>query len=524
VVLRNLKLALGAACVTTLAGSGLAAMGAPAALAGTSGPSTYSCSLIGLAVKTQAEALTVTTPASGTTGTSVQVTFTQPGGASTPTAISSITISGTASVSGDSATTILPFTGSIGSVAAGGTIPALNATASLLLPLANGTVTVTLPATYFFSEVFTTGASESGTCTVSGTRAAQGITVAHQPNVTISGITGEVVTSRARAGATVRFSGTSFSANTTVSAALVPAAGGTAIPLPTSPATLTAGSAGGLTGSAGIPSTVAAGAYELTFTDTSGDLPATVPLTILGAPSCAGSPASGTKGTVVTITCTSFDPSASVTVQGVTAAGTATSDPALFLTADPAGAVTAKYTVNAATTAAVSVTETYPGTGISARAAFAAIPAQLQMQQAAPQITLNSITQNGTPQTVTGKLSQITVTDNRASSYGWTLSAVASSFQGANGGAIPASSLRVTPACAPDPAALAVAGVPSFPSTVAAGPAAAMGSTVMLCSTPASGNGAATGGVFDVTGSLSLAVPAYLLAGKYLSTITFSLG
>jgi hypothetical protein len=51
-----------------------------------------------------------------------------------------------------------------------------------------------------------------------------------------------------------------------------------------------------------------------------------------------------------------------------------------------------------------------------------------------------------------------------------------------------------------------------------------MGAAATLCSTPALGSGQVTGGVFDVTGDLSLALPAYLRTGTYINTITFSLG
>jgi len=540
------RLAVTAACIT-LAGGGLVAVGAGPALAGTV-TSAYTCNLTGVAPQTQAGALTLTVPDAGAPSSTVQVNFSQPGGTTAPIAITSITISGTATVSGAGSTTTLPFSGSIGAVASGASIPAISANASLTLPATSGTVTVTLPATYNLSIVLAGLGTEAGPCT-SAAPDSQNITVASQPTVTVSSISGQTGTAAARPGATVDFTGTGFAPGATVDVSLVPATGGTAIPVTTSPATLTA-TGGAISGSAAIPATVAAGVYALTFSDTAGDLPSTVPLTILDTPACSASPAGGGAGTVTTVSCTSFDPSASVSVQGVTSGGAATGDAAVSATASSSGAVSASYTVNDSATAGIKVTETTPGSQ-SAVATFTAsanscIASQngatggscsikqgttvainagpLAMQQAGSQIRLSDITLNGRPQTATGSMNQITVADFRGSNLGWTLNAEATAFSGAKGGTIPASSLTVAPACVADPAGLAAAGLTSFPSTVTAGPAAAMGSAVTLCSTPARASDEVTGGVFDVNGDLSLAVPAYQLADTYLNTITFSLG
>ncbi len=538
------QVAVAAATVTTMAGGGLVLMGATPALAGTS-TTTYSCVVAG---QTQAGALTITAPDTGSTSSTVQVNISQPAGGSSPVAISGITVSGTATVAGDGATTTLPFSGSIGAVAANTPFPAISTNVPLTLPASNATVTVTLPTTYSLSVNAGSFGILSGTCTAT-TPTSVSITVASQPTVTVSSVSGQTGTGNARPGSTVNFTGTGFAAGATVSASLVPTAGGTAIPLTTTPATITA-TGGAISGSAAIPGSVAAGAYALTFSDTSGDLPATAPLTILAAPSCAASPASGGAGTVTTVTCSSFDPGAAVTVQGVTSGGTATSDAAVSATANSTGAVSASYTVNATTTAGIKVTESSPESE-SATAPFAASannciadangatggscsiaqgatttvnPGPLAMQQGGSQITLSNITLNGAPQTVTGSMNPVVVADFRGGTLGWTLNATATNFSGPHGGSIPASSLTVTPGCAPDPNGLALGGVSSFPSTVSAGPVATMGSAVTLCSTPALGAGHVTGGIFDVTGNLSLALPAYLLADTYLNTITFSLG
>jgi hypothetical protein len=509
--------------------------------------------LTGLAPQTQATTLTVTTPDTGASGTTATVTITQPGaGATAPVAITSITISGTATVTGDGATTTLPFTGTAGPVASGAVTPDVVATATLTLPPSSGTVTVTLPTNYNLSTVITGLGNEGGPCAATAPSTSASITVAAQPTVTVTSISGETSTTAARPGATVNFTGASFAAGATVNAALVPSGGGTAIPLG---GPLTADPSGAITGSAAIPSTVTAGAYALTFSDNSGDLPATDPLTILGAPVCGDNPGSGGAGTTTTVTCSGFDPNATVVAQGYTAGQAATTDPAAPTTADASGNVSVKYTVNDTNTAAIVVAETSPGAPgtIFGYAPFAAsanscIAQQggatsgscstsqgttttvnagpLEMAQGGAQITLSNITLNGKPQNVNGNLNQVTVSDFRGSTLGWTLNATATDFKGSTGGTISAGSMTVTPACGDDPAGLAQAGLSSFPSTVAAGPAATMGSQVVLCSeqgtstTPPS----VTGGVFDVTGGLTVALPAYMLAGNYTDTITFSLG
>jgi hypothetical protein len=508
---------------------------------------TYTCNLTGIAPQTQAGALTLTAPDSAAAGGTIQVSFSQPsGGTTAPLAISSITISGTATVS-NAGVSSLPFSGSIGAVASGAVIPTVTATASLALPASGGNVTVTLPTTYNLSIVLTGLGTESGPCTASSS-AGVVVSVQNQPTVTVSSISGQLGTGSARPGATINFTGTNFAAGSTVGVSLVPSGGGAAVPLATSPATLTA-TGGAISGSATVPSSVAAGAYALTFNDDAGDLPTALPLTILDTASCTVNPAGGGSGTVATVSCSNFDPGATVTVQGVAADGSATSDAAVSATAGSSGSLTASYTVNAGATAGIKVTETTPGS-VSAVAPFSASAngciadqggatggscsisqgatttvnaGPLAMQQAGAQINLSDVTLNGTPQTVTGSLNQITVADFRGSTAGWSLYATATSFTGSAGGSIPASSLTVTPGCGPDPAGLAASGASSFPSTVTAGAEATMGPAVSLCTTP-SGSTQVTGGVFDVTGDLSLALPAYLLAGTYTNTITFSLG
>jgi hypothetical protein len=539
------RLVAGAAGVTTVAGIGLMALGVTPAFAGTS-TGVYSCSLSGVEAETATGGLVLTVPDSAATGSTVEISIDQPSGAGEPVAITSISISGTATVTGDGSTTSLAFSGTGGATAADEPTAEVDTTESLTLGVA-GTTTISVPS-YDLSVNLGSLGIESGTCTAT-TTPSESITVANQPTETITSVSGQTGTTDARDGSTVSFTGSNFTAGATVTASLVPSGGGTAIPLTTTPATITA-TGGDVTGSAVIPAGTAAGAYELTLSDTSGDLPATAPLTILAAPTCTATPASGGAGTVTTVVCASFDPGATVSLQGVTSGGTATTDAAVSATANSSGGVSANYTVNATDTAGIEVTETTPES-LSAEAAFAAesnsciadsdgstggtcstsqgttttvSPGPLEATQAGAQITLSNITINGTPQLVTGALNQIVVSDFRGSTLGWTVTATATNFSGSNGGTISAANLGVEPTCVPDPTALTASGLSSFPSTVTAGPEATFASAVTLCSTPGLGAGNVTGGVFDIGGGLGLEVPPYLLAGVYTDTITISLG
>jgi hypothetical protein len=165
-----------ATCVTTLTGAGLAALGVTAAYAGTT-TSSYSCSLTGILPESEASSLTLTAPDTGTVGSSVDVAINQPQGTTTsPVAITSVTISGTAAVSGDGSTTTLAFSGTSGPSAAGAVPPEVDTTESLTLPSSSGTVTVTLPASYTISIDLGSLGTESGTCTTTSA-SAESITV-----------------------------------------------------------------------------------------------------------------------------------------------------------------------------------------------------------------------------------------------------------------------------------------------------------------------------------------------------------
>jgi len=96
----------------------------------------------------------------------VDVDITAPQGTTTsPVAVTSVTISGTATVTGDRGTTTLPFSGTSGSSAAGAAPPAVPTTETLTLPRHGNSVTVTLPTSYDLSINLGVFGTESGTCT-----------------------------------------------------------------------------------------------------------------------------------------------------------------------------------------------------------------------------------------------------------------------------------------------------------------------------------------------------------------------
>jgi hypothetical protein len=524
-----------AAGVVTVTGSAILATGTSPALAATTTTS-YSCA----GSTTAPIALVVKDTAAP--GSTVQVTASSPPGTASlgiPVTVSSWTGTGTATVTGDGSITTLPFSYTGGSIPVGGAFPGFSVSEPLVMP-ASGTVTVTMPTT--FTLTFNIGISDTVSCTATapGSDTITVSSVPLSPSATVTSVSGETVTTAARDGATVSFTGSAFGSGDPVTVSLVPSGGGAAIQLTTMSAT----AGGTITGSTAIPVSLPASVYGLTFADSVDDSSASVPLTVLGTPSCGASPPSGGAGTVTTVSCANFDPGATLNVQGVTTTGPS-SDPAVATTADAAGNVSHSYKVNDPATTGISVVESGspgqlgseatftftvgstggPGSSTASQTVTTTVSSgPLDLTEAGTTVTLSGITINGTPQTATGNLNAITVQDFRGSTLGWTLNATATGFTGSNGGSIPSTALTITPSCGPDAVALAASGLSAFPSAVTAGSAAPLGTAATLCSAPAAAAGSLTGGVFDVGGALSLTVPAFLQAGVYTDTITLSLG
>jgi hypothetical protein len=153
-------------------------------------------------------------------------------------------------------------------------------------------------------------------------------------------------------------------------------------------------------------------------------------------------------------------------------------------------------------------------------------------------VNLGTITTPLAPAVIAGTLNDITVSDNRGGTNGWSLTATGTSFTGVPSGTIAASALTATPSCAAatnstawDYSAVGKTAISGFDDTLSAGgvtagsAAQAFGSTVNLCTkdTTANSTTGSTGGVYNVTSSLSLTVPAFQQAARYTAVVTVTL-
>ena len=148
------------------------------------------------------------------------------------------------------------------------------------------------------------------------------------------------------------------------------------------------------------------------------------------------------------------------------------------------------------------------------------------------------------PATIGGTMNPIVVTDNRGSLFGWTLSAEMPDLTSLSSNNISDAQLAVAPTCTPatsdtivgagsDSSALDyTTGLPieEFDATnIAAGAVAGASqtfdNTVNLCTKDLTVNGVtdSTSGVWNVTGPLTLVVPAFQAADTYTSTIVITL-
>ena len=152
-------------------------------------------------------------------------------------------------------------------------------------------------------------------------------------------------------------------------------------------------------------------------------------------------------------------------------------------------------------------------------------------------INLGSITSPLAPAAIVGTLNDITVSDNRGGSYGWTLSAELEDFVGNPSGSISKGQLTVTAACqaatsldAWDYASSTKTAISGFDGSLNAPGAFAYGaqdfsSVVNLCTKDTQENSISqtTGGVYNVSGALTLTVPAFQAAARYVATMTVTL-
>ena len=191
------------------------------------------------------------------------------------------------------------------------------------------------------------------------------------------------------------------------------------------------------------------------------------------------------------------------------------------------GNLTQRVYVNAAATS-----------GSSNSAATTPVVGTANTNSDATTVNLGTITSPFAPAVIAGTLNDITVSDNRGGTNGWSLTATGTSFTGVPSGTIAASALTATPSCAAatsstawDYSAVGKTAISGFDASLNAGgitagsAAQAFGSTVNLCtkSTAVNATTGSTGGVYNVTSSLSLTVPAFQKAARYTAIVTITL-
>ncbi|GAA4982405.1 hypothetical protein GCM10023205_59800 [Yinghuangia aomiensis] len=276
-----------------------------------------------------------------------------------------------------------------------------------------------------------------------------------------------------------------------------------------------------------IPTVLPDGAYLVKVSD--GAKSASYPISITpyvpaGQPAATATPSAGKVGDMVTIKGVNFPPLTGVIVYESNANGDILGgmDNAV---ADEMGNITAAMTISNPATTVIRLSDfgalnvdapftvlTVPPLSQSASVTLA--PGALAMTQAGDGLDFGTVTLNGEAQTVKANLNQVTVTDSRGGTLGWSLTGSMTDLVAANGtDKIPAGNLAWTPSCA------AGAGSLSTVTNGAAGPLSSAAST--LCSVTAEGE--TSGGKFTGDAEVSLTTPKFGAAGGYTGTLTLTL-
>ena len=366
-----------------------------------------------------------------------------------------------------------------------------------------------------------------------------------QANATITGITNQTVTNAARAGDVISFSASAFSAAGAGTAELCEA-DGSACHAADSSFTVAADGTG--SGTITVPAGfVGNKALKLS----SGGEAGLRPIRILGTATISANIAGGGAGTVVTLTGTNWDPGQPVQLsghrEGPPFPPPATGDTPVTVTAAPNGTFTGQFTVNDANTkylgaqhthrvppaaAAVFASTAFSFSGDSCTAkqgaaatgtcslletvTLAVTAGDLTMSKDPGSVVLDGVTLNGSAQTSTGSLRDVTVKDYRGGTLGWSLTG---KFSGLTGPAtIAPDKLSWTPACtaaANNDDTLVVGGRASFADDDTALP---------LCSvTDGLGADGVSGGDTTADAGLSLDLVPNQAAGNYTGTLTLTL-
>jgi hypothetical protein len=150
-------------------------------------------------------------------------------------------------------------------------------------------------------------------------------------------------------------------------------------------------------------------------------------------------------------------------------------------------------------------------------------------------VNLGTLTSPLSPVPINARMNDITVTDTRGGTFGWTLSASLTDFDGSGSNAISRGQLAISPTCSPatsanawDYDAVGQAAIPGFDaSTIAPGASAGsasqtFASAVALCTKNTDENvtTGSSGGVYNITGPLLMTVPAFQAADKYTAVMT----
>ncbi|GIE41870.1 WxL domain-containing protein [Actinoplanes lobatus] len=540
------------ALIAALALAGVVAVQAPASAYGPTASSLgcriyFSDAGTGSSPSTWADTFTLTqTPASPKPGQTVTVSFTAAEGSTNgpvPLTAGSVPVAVTVGISGSQTGTVTLNQASYpaGAVAAYAKLGGFTATGAFTAGAA-GSLDLTVQQVKFANTTASTYCSAEGDrdhkASPVATTIVQPVTV-FDGGATITSITGQTGTAAARSGNTINYSVTGLAANATLTASLKDSAGGGT---GEGSGTGSTGATGAGTGTLAVPANATAGDRTVAITD--GTNTVLVSITILGTPAITITPPGGGAGTVVTVKGTGFNPASTVTVGGYKAlAGAppppATSDAAVTTTATATGGITATFTVNDPATAWIGASSgqlfalaAWTASADSCTAATGNVDGECDLTYELSQtvnggalamsrgtgsstIAFDGITLNGTAQTAKGTLPAINVTDYRGSTLGWDLTAEVTDFKGVPGGTIPASALTWTPACVAHPGATNAV-------TAEAGTAGQAVNAATLCKGPVNTT-TGTGGSFDASAALALAVPVNQLAGTYTATLTITL-
>jgi len=294
--------------------------------------------------------------------------------------------------------------------------------------------------------------------------------------------------------------------------------------------TLAIDAAGKLSGNARVPATTATGTYTIKVTDGAKEvLSSSITLTpwAPGGPrQLTASPAKGPVGTEVTLTGKDYKANRAIQIWQYDALGNRLGTYTDGGRSSAIGEWTAKTVITDPTTASLMATEgsnVANGTSVpflvsndlDQTITGSILPGSLAMSQAGSGIDLGSVTLNGTEQTMSGALNQVTVVDARSGNLGWTLTGTMTDLALEDASSkIPAGNVSWTPNC------VATEGSPSTVTSGAAGP---LGSTAAALCTQAPSAEGVTGGKFTADAAIAVKVPAYAKPGTYTGSLTLSL-